>query len=237
MQVEALFSYPIKSGAGHSSASVELDSLGFQEDRRYLVTYDDGRFVSARTWPAQQRLVWKDNCLVFDGASSPEVAWGESQDVSIWKRQQPALEAQAEVNQWLSERVGKPVRFWQLPPASTQHFGDSRPIMVLFQETLDAISRVLGRPLPALQFRPNVLVSGGQAFAEDQLGVLTLGEVILEPVKPCTRCVMINLTPGDDRYPREKAVSEALRSLNGDFVAGHHFAVRQTGTLQVGQRL
>lgn len=105
--------------------------------------------------------------------------------------------------------------------------------MVLYQATVDAIAQALGREFTALQLRPNIVLAGGVAFAEDQLGTLRLGEVELEPVEPCTRCKMINLAPMTEDYPADWDVSPTLRRLNDDFVAGMHFRVTKAGGLSV----
>lgn len=40
------------------------------------------------------------------------------------------------------------------------------------------------------RFRPNIVVGGLAAFAEDRIDLLQVGDIELRLVKPCTRCII-----------------------------------------------
>ena len=45
------------------------------------------------------------------------------------------------------------------------------------------------------RFRPNLVVGGAPAFAEDGWNGLRVGEVIFRVAKPCSRCSVITVDP------------------------------------------
>ena len=58
------------------------------------------------------------------------------------------------------------------------------------------------------RFRPNVVVAGLEPHGEDRVDRLVFGDVVLRPVKPCTRCVVTTTDQASgERY------AEPLRTL------------------------
>ena len=60
------------------------------------------------------------------------------------------------------------------------------------------------------RFRPNVVVRDTEAFAEDPWKRIRIGEVVLDVVKPCSRCTIPGVDQitgadrqGTDRHPGE----------------------------------
>ena len=56
------------------------------------------------------------------------------------------------------------------------------------EASLADLNERLETPLPINRFRPNVLLSGVDAFLEDHIDELKVGGVMLKLVKPCMRC-------------------------------------------------
>jgi MOSC domain-containing protein len=50
-------------------------------------------------------------------------------------------------------------------------------------------------PLPMTRFRPNAVVAGDVAFAEDGWRLVRIGEVAFRVAKPCGRCVFTTVDP------------------------------------------
>jgi len=48
----------------------------------------------------------------------------------------------------------------------------------------------LAEPLPMDRFRPNLVVSGGEPYAEDNWHGIRVGGSAFFGVKPCSRCIM-----------------------------------------------
>ena len=67
-------------------------------------------------------------------------------------------------------------------------FHDARSFMMINEASMLELNSRLKHPISALQFRPNFVVKGAPAFAEDDWRWLRIGdEAIFENVKPCKR--------------------------------------------------
>jgi len=64
-------------------------------------------------------------------------------------------------------------------------------------------------PLPMNRFRPNLVVSGSTAFAEDAWDKVRIGEAVFRSTKPCERCVMTTV----DQSIGEFTGKEPLKTL------------------------
>ncbi|XP_078051307.1 mitochondrial amidoxime-reducing component 1 [Augochlora pura] len=79
-------------------------------------------------------------------------------------------------------------------------FSDLASYMLMTTKSVEALNEKLERPVPALQFRPNIVVSTSEAFVEDNWEWIKIGDkAIIRNVKPCTRCkfILVNPETGD----------------------------------------
>lgn len=67
--------------------------------------------------------------------------------------------------------------------------------MLMNEASLTDLNNRMDHDVPAQQFRPNFLVKGPEAFAEDSFDWVRIGEVVFRNVKPCTRCIFTNIDP------------------------------------------
>ena len=71
---------------------------------------------------------------------------------------------------------------------------DAFPLLIISEESLQALNDRLvkkGRsPVPMKQFRPNIVVKGCEAFAEDYWKAIKVGDVTLFVISSCPRCKM-----------------------------------------------
>src|SRR5262249_35446290 len=58
-------------------------------------------------------------------------------------------------------------------------------------------------PLPMMRFRPNLVVAGAPAWAEDGWRVLRIGTARFRAVKGCSRCVLTTVDPDTGRKGKE----------------------------------
>jgi hypothetical protein len=106
-------------------------------------------------------------------------------------------------------------------PAVEVSFADSYPYLVANTTSLDDLnarilvdSRHKAQNYPAIPmaaFRPNFVVSGAAAWAEDTWKRLRVGDAEFEVVSPCERCKITTLDPSDPRKVRKD--QEPLRTL------------------------
>ncbi|MFJ2173193.1 MOSC domain-containing protein [Streptomyces sp. NPDC087851] len=168
----------------------------------------------------------------------------------------PAGPASWEVDRRLSAYLGEEVRLVHLDdpatrrpvdplfarPGETVSFADGFPLLVTTTASLDALNTLIAHgdhpdegPLPMDRFRPNLVVSGTEPWAEDGWRRLAVGEVTFRIAKPCGRCV---ITTTDQRTAERGR--EPLRTLgrhrriDGKLVFGQNLVPESTGTVRVG---
>ena len=81
-------------------------------------------------------------------------------------------------------------------------------MLVISEASLADLNSRLEQPVPMNRFRPNVVISGVDAYDEDHLQSLATADVELRLVKACTRCTV---TTTDQDTARVGA--EPLRTL------------------------
>ena len=261
MIIQDLYIYPIKSLGGIRVESTEITPRGFRYDRRFMLVDQDGRFISQREHAqlALLRCSLEKDQLTITHKRFPErrlvlpaePAGGASRPVRIWDDTVTALTGTQEWNQWFSEQLDMACQLVYMPEDSLRQvdlqyaadgditsFSDGYPVLVIAQESLDLLNSKLETSVTMDRFRPNLVIRGTAAHAEDALGWYRSGDVLLEAVKPCARCVMTTID-----QETGIAASEPLRTLsayrrNGHKVLfGQNLLVRETGTLSVGDAL
>ena len=69
-------------------------------------------------------------------------------------------------------------------------FADGYPLMLIGEASLAELNSRLDVQVPMNRFRPNLTVSGTEAFAEDDWKRIRIGSAVFRSTKPCARCVM-----------------------------------------------
>lgn len=235
MHVAGLFIYPVKSLRGCAVAEVEIDALGFAGDRRFLVVDDAGRFLTQRTHPRMAlvgtRLAAGTLTLSAESAGAVRVpansdAAAPLRAVNIWKHEGLLAEdCGPEAARWLSAFLGQPVRLVRIGrefhrpllkkaahPGDRFAFNDGSPILVTGEASLAALNDRIqengGDPVPMDRFRPNLVLGGGEAFAEDAFPALRIGGVTLRNAGKSDRCIVTTT----DQLTGERG-KEPLRTL------------------------
>jgi len=228
-RVTSLFYYPVKSCRGIAIDVATLDRRGIVDDRRFMIVDEWGRFVSQRSHP---RLSLVDvsvdtDHLTFNapGAGTqriPIIRTGSTRTVVVWRDECEAIDQGHEAAAWLSEFLETSVelvrmddRFrrsvdpnYAVRSSDEVGFADAYPLLVLSEESLEELNTRLETPVPMNRFRPNIVVRGGGAYAEDQWRRVRFGEVNAAIVKPCARCSITTV----DQQTGERS-KEPLRTL------------------------
>jgi uncharacterized protein YcbX len=99
---------------------------------------------------------------------------------------------------WQADPTGRPIES-HAAPEDRVSFADGFPILLANESSLAAVNDWLveagEEPVPMTRFRPNVVITGADAWAEDAwLGQrLRLGEVTFRAAKSCARCVVTTI--------------------------------------------
>lgn len=260
MQLSGLYLYPIKSTAPLPVQDAQVEPRGLRHDRRWMVVNAEGRFLTGRQLP-QLTLVRaqpSDGGLELEAPGMPSlsVAFPPAQvnvPVNVWKSEVEARPAAAEVDEWIStflqlparlvhmdDGVSRPMTDKQAQSGDEVSFADAFPLLLISQAALETLNARLAKPVSMLQFRPNLVVDGVAAHAEDGWRRIRIGEVEFDVAKPCVRCVFTTVDPS--RGERDPA-GEPLRTLIGyrrtaDGVTfGQNLIPRSYGQIRLGDRL
>src|SRR5262249_39836542 len=94
-------------------------------------------------------------------------------------------------------------------------FTDGFPVLIVSQASLDDLNnRLVERgsdPVAITRFRPNLVVTDCDSFAEDTWQTVQIGGITLGIVKPCGRCVVAT---GDQATGTVPDSAEPLATLN-----------------------
>ena len=250
MHVGALAVYPVKGAAATALEACEMDALGLAGDRRHCLARPGGRAFTQRDDAALARLQASHAAarltLVFDGetlATSP-ADFAVGTQVDVWSRVAAARVASDAVNATLTRWFGTPLQLARLErpverKGALLAFGDAAALLVTNAASLDALNARLDAPVPMNRFRPNIVVEGAAAFAEDGWARLRIGEALLARVHDCGRC---EVTTIDQEFGaviggEPLATLARLRLRDGEPVFGVRYSVERPGRLRVGDRV
>ncbi len=260
LRLSALYRYPLKSGKAETLAHIGLDKLGLDGDRRWmLVDEASGRFLTQRAVAQMSQLsaLWSaSGGLTLSGTGRPtlEVALpgadAELRGVTIWRDTLRVPDAGDEAARWVSDFIGKPTRLVQVPLERARTtaagygkdddqvaFADGFPLLLIGQASLDDLSQRIGRRMEMLRFRPNLVIEGSEAFAEDGWKRIRIGDVELRVVKSCSRCILTTIDPATgersaDRQPL--ATLETYRKEPDGVMFGQNLVNDGVGRLEIG---
>jgi uncharacterized protein YcbX len=222
LQLTDVWRYPVKSCRGERLAEALVEPWGLAGDRRWMVVDAEGVAVTAREYPQMvlvtPRLGHGLIALSSPGLADLTVPVPSGEDlvpVRVWASELVAAPAGDEAAAWLSKVIGEQVRLVYLDdptrrptnPSYSQDtdrvsFADGYPLLLTSEESLGALndwiaegSKASEGPVPMRRFRPNVVVSGTPAWAEDGWRRLRIGPVGFRAVKGCGRCVLTTVDP------------------------------------------
>lgn len=239
--LSALFFYPVKSMRGTACPQARLAATGLEWDRQWMVIDGNGTFLSQRTHPKLARIVpeVRTDALVLSAPGMPELilplrAAGEPVAVRVWRDSCVGVAQGKAASEWVSQVLGTTVRLVRVAPdmvraANSQfagatpaplNFPDGYPLLVCNESSLEELNLRLPAAIPMERFRPNLVLEGLPAWAEDEIDTISLGAVTLRLVKPCTRCAIPSLDhlsgdPSTDPLPvlRTFRWSKALHGI------------------------
>lgn len=257
MRVASLHYYPVKSCGGTSVQHATIDARGFVEDRAWMVTTGDGVFLTQRDLPrmALIRPCADAGTLVLSAPDMPPLQVirrtdGARRDVAVWDDICTTVDQGEAPARWLSTFLGIPCRLVRMAEdfvrqtdpvysasvAGQVGFADGYPMLLITQASLDDLNRRLADPLPMNRFRPNVVVSGASPYAEDDWGLIRIGDVSFAVVKPCARCPITTTDQDTAETAREPLRTLATyRHVRGRGVMfGQNLIHRAAGSVSVG---
>ena len=259
--LSALYIFPVKSCAPLTPREARVERRGLVDDRRWIVVDAQGTFITARKHPRMTLVNAVIDRQVLHVTApgmpplevSPDADAGARRDVMIWDSTVSARRADRPSGHWISEYLGQPASFVFMDEFASRpidpgyatagdevSFADGFPLLLISRSALDDLNARLQSPVPILRFRPNLVISGTPAHAEDGWRSIRVGEVRFDVVKSCVRCVLTTVDPDTGTFdPGGEPLRTLLsyRRTEKGVTFGQNLIPRGTGTIRVGDEV
>ncbi|KAM8897200.1 mitochondrial amidoxime reducing component 2 isoform 1-T2 [Lycaon pictus] len=272
--VAQLWIYPVKSCKGVRVSAAECTALGLRcghlRDRFWLVIKEDGHMVTARQEPrlVLVSITCEGECLMLKAPGMDQLVLpsklppsNKVHDCRLFGMDIKGRDCGDEAAQWFTSFLkteafrlvqfekhmkGRPSKeiFSPVVPNYQVAYPDCSPIMILSEASLADLNTRLEKKVKMDQFRPNIVVTGCDAFEEDTWDELLIGNVEMKKVLYCPRCILTTVDPDtgiiDRKEPLETLKSYRLcdpsekQIYKSSPLFGIYYSVEKIGSLQVG---
>jgi uncharacterized protein YcbX len=256
MRIAGLHTYPVKGchRLDHDEAVVE--PWGLAGDRRWMIVGAEGVGITQRDTPLLTQLAARPRPggLRLSAPGQPDLDLDEPHDgekiaVRVFKNKAP-VPARLAATDWMRDFLGDGARLaWQADPTGRAvdgiagpddrvSFADGYPVLLANTASLDAVNDWLtesgDEPVPIHRFRPNLIVSGATAWAEDGwIGRrVRAGDVTFRVAKACARCRVTTIDQESGETGRQPL---HVLGKNRRFDGGLMFAVNLIPDLTAGR--
>lgn len=265
INVSNLLTYPIKSTKGISLQESEVGLLGLKYDRTYAIINSKNHIITGRSRDNSNILKIsteiKEDILQLTASQHETmhidlktVFANGREEVFIFNKPAKAITSSHEINKWLSAVLEEECRLVKIDqnemrPFKIKYggrgndsiaFSDAAPILLFSEASLNHLNNQIERPVSLLNFRPNIVVSGCEAYAEDTWKKIRIGECEFSVGAPAGRCDFITVDPYT--FLRD-AEQEPLRTLaktrteNNKVKFGMYLNPIKLGTIKVGDQI
>ncbi len=260
--IESISVYPIKSTQGHAVQNAKVQPRGLEHDRRWMLVDTDNQFITGRKFPCLLgvRASPQGKALHLQAPSAEPLLIDDAQqgcgaaDVTVWRSDVTVQYVDDRADKWFSQLLGVDCR---LVFMGEQHeravkpdfalaqdivsFADGYPLLLANNRSLADLNDRAPMDVSMDRFRPNVTISGADAYAEDEWQRIRLGDIEFDVPEPCSRCVMTtidpqSLQPNEQREPL-RTLSKYRNDRERGILFGMNLIPRGTGTLHVGDQL
>lgn len=232
MKLESLHIFPLKSAQGIELDTVRVKTYGFEDDRSFSIINPQNEVVTARENTAILKLQIQKRKntfeILFDGDSISfnKETHGEKVDISLFRKTAIGVLIHGELDNWLSDKLGiqcRVVKIDTLQLRKTENteitFSDVYPVHLINKASVLALNEKLETPVEVNRYRANIIVSGLQAFQENQIKRLQIGACNFRVVTKTQRCSLITIDPNTGEKGKEPLRTLAKEFLSGDKIA------------------
>ncbi len=257
--------YPIKSLGGISLKNSTVEARGLRFDRRWMLIDEKKSFLTQRAFPKMATVSVEilENGLRVSQAKNEliipfEPNTNETASVKIWRSRCRAKVYENEINEWFQDVLQTDCKlvlmpedtrrkvnyFYAVHKDDTVSFADGYPFLLIGENSLADLNSRLENPVPMNRFRPNFVVSGSEAFAEDEWKKIKIGECDFHVVKPCGRCVIttidqeIGVKQGVEPLKTLASFRIPKRSIKKKILFGQNLIAETVGgTISIGDKV
>src|SRR3954451_13707808 len=256
LTLTGLFVYPIKSCRGIAVDRWDVDAFGLRYDRRFMAIDQSGEFLTQRDYPRLALVTpsFQNGHLQLNapGMSALDIPLEPRPTVVIqvyvWRDTCAATWVGPAAAEWFSEYLGISASLVYMDDdtrratdptydstGSRVSFADAFPFLLISEESLVDLNSRMTQPLPMNRFRPNLTVAGGAPYAEDRWRRIQVGNLVLNVVKPCDRCVITTTDQTTtDRGVEPLRTLATYRKVDGMVFFGQNAVHEGPGQLRVG---
>jgi uncharacterized protein YcbX len=227
---------------------------------RLVVRYGPGAGITVSSDGCTSSLAETSRTSSLAGTSRPPVfiatpGPAELLKVTVWRSTVLAAAAGPEADAWFSAYLGEPVRLVYLDDPARRgvdpefgrdgdvvSFADGYPLLLTSAGSLGQLGQWLTaegeQPVPMNRFRPNVVVTGCEPWAEDRWRRIRIGAVSFRVAKPCGRCVVTTTDQATGERGRQPLkILGTRRRLGQSLVFGQNIIPDSPGLIRVGDPL
>lgn len=263
-----IFIYPVKSLAGIKVSKWPVTEKGLLHDRKWMLIDSNNQFISQRrvSRMALIKTQLTESQLILSTSSSHSISLplfpvdGENCLITLWKDQCHAKTTTSQANQWLSEFLGIECQLVYQPDEVTRHvdptyakasdkvyFSDGFPFLIVSTASLTELNQAMEVDIPMLRFRPNLVISDCQSFAEDGWREITINNIKFRLPKACSRCSIPTIDLETAEFSKEPLKTlnrlrkwkkqvffgqNALHNTTGELITGSSIEINHTGPNQ-----
>jgi len=222
-----------------------------------MVVDENGLFVTQREEPRMSQILLSISKPGFQASFGSSRVYldpfeaGASQIVRVWNDEVTATVCRREVNDWFSDILNRPVRVVKMAEGYRRlvdqklankddvvSFADGFPFLLISQGSIEELGRRLSQAADVLRFRPNLVIEGVSAHAEDDMNEFRIGGIRFRCAKACARCVIPTIDPASGKKnPKINKVLSKYRKFNGKILFGQNLVHIGSGILQTGDRI
>lgn len=249
VSIDKIHVSPVKSMGLINFDEVHISEHGILEDRRFYLIDAENRLITQRQIgkltqiqadymprPEQLALQFPDGHVI-----SGEPVLGQPIQAMIWGRFVTGNVLEGEWNDAVSEFCGQQIRMVRAHEPGTSF--DEFPVSVMSQASIDYLSGLTDGEMTfdSRRFRPNLLLSGGEALLEDEWigqSIRIGNQVRLRFVSRDPRCAITTLDPstGERDFDTLRLIIDNRPGLRAAYL-GVYAIVERSGTVVIGDEV
>lgn len=254
-----IYLYPVKSLAGIGVNNWEVEKTGLKYDRKWMLIDNERQFLSQRRLPrmALIKTALVDDRLILSASGMDDLLldlhpkMDEIIRCTIWHDEIDVITVSEEADQWLGSFLNADCRLVYQPddsirtvnrnyaePTDITALSDGFPFLLLSENSLTDLNKAMQLNLPMIRFRPNLIISGCEAYAEDCWREISIGEIEFRLPKPCSRCSVPTIDPVTAETGKEPLTTlNRLRKWDNKVYFGQNALHNRCGKLSVGDKV
>lgn len=254
-----IYIYPVKSLGGIKVTKWPVNDKGLLHDRKWMLIDSNNQFLSQRKLPKMALIKTQitNDELILSNPHAENISLplfpttGNDIETTIWKDQCPAKTTTKIADQWLSDFLGiecklvyqtdDTVRSVDPDYAKSSdkvNFSDGFPFLIVSSASFQALNQEMKLQLPIQRFRPNLVISNCESYAEDSWREISINEIRFRLPKPCSRCPVptINIKTAERGKEPLKTLNR-IRRWNNRVFFGQNALHDNSGELSVGAKV